>query len=180
MNNENQKWLWTGLVVVLIVLIVLGVTASVKHRSDEGVESSGTGLENNGAGATGAVSNTNSTQGGANSTGAVAVPTKPLPVISSLAPVSGRAGSLVTINGKNFTPSNNFVEFAGYNIGASLSNDSNHISFKIPATIKSCANGTCTNNIVPVAPGSYPVAVRNANGTSNIIYFTVIGPTATQ
>jgi hypothetical protein len=97
-----------------------------------------------------------------------------VPTITSLSPSSGARGSQTTITGTNFTATGNTVKF-GTNTYANLtsSNNGTSISFTVPTT-GSCPNsglGVCA--AVLIQPGTYPVSVTNANGTSNSLKFTI-------
>lgn len=179
MNNRNQKWLWIVLIIILIVLIIWAIVAAYSHQSGNigGEAGSSTSATNQSA-----LEGGNSSQNNGSGKNPFVVPptTKSHPVISSLNPTSGRSGINVSVSGSGFDLTTNYVEFSGFNLGAVGSSDGKHLNFNLPATIKSCTNGNCTNNNVPVGPGSYTVAVRNAKGTSNVVYFMVTSAGPTQ
>ncbi|HZS42968.1 MAG TPA: hypothetical protein VFA52_01990 [Candidatus Paceibacterota bacterium] len=179
MNSDSQKWIWTVLIIILLVLVLWGIVATVNRSSIPGNANQSSSTENALSGNPANTGNS-ATTGSGNSNQNPPTTAKKVPIISSLTPSSGKTGIIVTINGYNFDLLNNSVEFNGYNLGNSGSNDNQHIRFTVPSTIKSCVNGVCGTNSVVVGPGPYPVAVRNANGTSNIIYFNVTAANPNQ
>ncbi len=107
---------------------------------------------------------------------AIIKPATSAPVVSSLSPVSGAAGSQVTIIGTGFTSTNNTVTFAGNPI-TGLNSNGTSLTFTVPSAINpSCYYSTpqCLAPAVIIQPGAYDVTVTNANGASNVVNFTVI------
>lgn len=103
--------------------------------------------------------------------------------ISSIYPISGKAGTIVTITGTGFTPTGNTIRFG--NLGTennplySLLNspDGKNITFTVPLGNYLA----CFANAVPCAgahstyPGTYDISVINTNGVSSSnIFFTVV------
>jgi len=100
---------------------------------------------------------------GGNNSNAVnfTVTAAPVPVISTISPASGLAGSQVTISGTGLKA----------NVGTSS------VSFAdIGAGILSASNTSITCTVPQLSPGSYPVTVSTAGGTSNAVNFTVVVP----
>ncbi len=96
--------------------------------------------------------------------------------LSSLAPTSGRVGTTITLNGSGFT-NDNTVHFG---LGGSQlvpSQNGTTISYTVPQYLSPCSvtpsGSTCTQNIQAVTSGSYPVYVKNGNGTTQTLTFTV-------
>lgn len=79
--------------------------------------------------------------------------------IDSLTPKSGAGNTTVTIKGSGFT-SDSIVNFGSTTVSAITFTNSKALSFVVPT----------------VATGTYPVSVKNANGTSNELSFTVTKP----
>ncbi len=162
---NNQKGLWTVLIIILVILIIWGIVAAYNRSEvapvDQGLNTTST--EVNGT--------SNRGQGGS-SNGTVS--NKNAPLITLLTPSSGSAGNSITVTGARFTPANNSIRFGGYVVGNVVSNDSIHISFSIPTRVSSCLGSGCTtSSSTVVAPGVYPIVVSNTNGTSNLVTFTV-------
>jgi hypothetical protein len=103
------------------------------------------------------------------------------PVISSITPSSGSAGTTVTIKGSDFT-SNNSVKFT-YATFSYINNlnsaDGTTITFKLPSALSACGYGTtfCIQSALSLDVGSHLVSVINANGTSNLKSFSVTAGT---
>lgn len=102
------------------------------------------------------------------------VTTVVVPAITSLSPTSGKVGTQIIINGTGFT-SDSSILFDGYSFGFdAVSAD---IRFTVPTYYPSpCSGATgfyCTASMRLVSPGTHTVAVKNANGTSNSVKFTV-------
>ncbi len=105
--------------------------------------------------------------------------------ISSISPAAGTVGTLAYINGYGFN-SNSTVSFGGATIGASfvsaVGGNGGVLSFTIPQYITPCApNANCIQLAQQVMPGTYPVYVRNYDGTvSNSVNFTVTSSGSNQ
>lgn len=122
------------------------------------------------------------------------------PVINAMNPTSGAVGTQVTLLGNNFSPTGNIVHFGSGAIanvsskpavyscpmmpaGASTTGcgaGADEITFTVPSSVGPyCAPGkACPMYVMVVQPGSYPVSVENAGGTSNTETFTVTDNTA--
>ncbi len=89
--------------------------------------------------------------------------TNPAPVISSLSPTSGAAGSSITINGSNL-------------------GSSDTVSFGSTAATITSSSSTSLTVTVPsgLAAGAYNVTVTASGSTSNAETFTVTGTTSNQ
>lgn len=86
------------------------------------------------------------------------------PVVESISPSSGPAGTMVTLKGKNFTPAGNTV-YAGHVILNNLpSADGKTITFKVSSPLP---EGT-KNFSFPLKFGFF---VENVNGASNVEIF---------
>ncbi len=113
------------------------------------------------------------------------------PMISSIYPTSGPIGTLVTIYGSGFTTgsnlygtsggsvSTNTVLFAGGPINGVATNGTSTLYFNVPSSVGAdCpangqANVMCPMSIRLITPGTNTVLVRNQNGVSNAVVFTV-------
>ncbi len=96
------------------------------------------------------------------------------PILSSITPSQGRAGTLVILQGANFAPSGNKVHFGqGGSMNVSSSNGGTIIYFTIPYTTSACDLAGSSCNPIAVTSGSYPVSVETGSGTSVILSFTV-------
>lgn len=105
--------------------------------------------------------------------------------ISSLFPSSGPVIAVVTIHGSGFTATQNAVSFTkSQNAGSRKiiirnidSIDGTTLRFIVPDQYNPCSNYQdfpCARGaFIGVPPGSYIVQVRNPNGTSNSLVFTV-------
>jgi len=108
------------------------------------------------------------------------------PTITNLNPSSGTVGTNVTITGSGFTPTGNTVNFGTGSLGMWQNlNSSNGMTLQFNATwnytcpmpppcigSQPCAIINCQQP-APPSPGTYPVTVINANGTSNSVNFNV-------
>jgi peptidoglycan hydrolase-like protein with peptidoglycan-binding domain len=97
------------------------------------------------------------------------------PVISAISPSSGSAGTTVTITGSGFMPSD-IVHFSIGGLNATSTNGTS-ISFVVPTSIGPYCkpDQACALYMELLNAGTYPVSVENANGTSNVVSFTIIG-----
>ena len=100
------------------------------------------------------------------------------PILNSLSPALGRVGTLVVLNGSGFTVSGNTAHFGvGGAQNLTSSNNGTTLYFTVPAYISPCdvlpAGSVCAQYIQQVTPGTYPISVRNANGQSQVLNFTV-------
>jgi cytoskeletal protein RodZ len=122
------------------------------------------------------------------STSTPQTPNGPAPKITNIAPTKGPAGTTVTINGTGFDKNSNFVLFGNSNgrhhpdgspdnsRGSTASSDGKTLTFQIPNSGPSGILCDASNHCVGIAAillssGSYKVAVKNANGTSNAVTF---------
>ncbi len=97
------------------------------------------------------------------------------PTVSHLSPSSGAIGTTVTITGSGFTSDNTVIFDYGVIPHISSSNGVS-LTFVVPEALSpSCAysNPACMLAIRMLQPGTYNVSVQNANGTSNVLTFTV-------
>jgi hypothetical protein len=114
------------------------------------------------------------------------------PTITSLSPSSGPVGTKVQIFGSGFLTqapgctnntalscttggSLNTIYFNGMGIAqVSYNTTSGEVDFVIPNSLNNCPAGAqCFVGPTEITPGTYPVYVTNANGTSNTVYFSV-------
>ncbi|MFA6050318.1 MAG: IPT/TIG domain-containing protein [Candidatus Paceibacterota bacterium] len=103
--------------------------------------------------------------------------TPPLPTpisISSLSPSSGPVGTTVTIYGSGFFGDNK-IFFDGSSITAQNSPNGTSLTFTVPSYVSPyCPQGAyCALYAKQILPGTYNVQVKNNNGESNIVTFTV-------
>ncbi|MES3005558.1 MAG: IPT/TIG domain-containing protein [Patescibacteria group bacterium] len=98
------------------------------------------------------------------------------PTITSISPNSGPFGTLVTIYGRDFSLTNNSVNFANVNtVSTNIpSYNGTYIQFVIPASACPANNFACA--LIGLAPGQYPISVSTAYGTSNSLTFTATNP----
>ena len=100
------------------------------------------------------------------------------PILNSLSPAQGRVGTLVLLNGSGFTVSGNTIQFGvGGVSNVTSSNNGSTLYFTVPAFVSPCdvlpTGSVCAQYIQQVTPGTYPVSVRNANGQSQVLNFSV-------
>ncbi len=108
-------------------------------------------------------------------------PVGPLPTITALSPTTGPAGTEVTISGGAFTSHGNAVYFGAGYIPSLASADGTTLVFTVPGSLDpACLFATprCLRPSYATQPGTYQLAVNNANGISNQVAFTVV-PTGT-
>ena len=101
--------------------------------------------------------------------------TRRAPHIDSLAPrkgaISAEDVSEVMIHGRGFTANDNQVFFGGQKVGVVPSEERGSVTrFHVPTTVP----GRRGQLSMRIAPGRYPVRLRNANGTSNSVTFIVL------
>jgi hypothetical protein len=102
-------------------------------------------------------------------------PSSVVPVATALQPTGGRVGSMVTLNGTGFL-STNTVLFGGGPINSiSSTNGGTTLTFTVPSSVGAdCQQGkACPMYERLITAGIYSVTVRNTNGTSNAVSFTV-------
>ncbi len=104
------------------------------------------------------------------------------PVIDSMVPSDGPVGTIITIQGHNFTKKDNSIHFFTGGVNTD-SIDGNTLTFQIPETVGPCdfahASSQYTQCMTPsqfVIPGTYYVYITNSNGKSNSITFKVDAP----
>lgn len=97
-----------------------------------------------------------------------------LPVIFSINPGSGPAGTRVTIKGTGFSPVSNDINFANVPgaVRGLAAPDRSTLTFVIPSTVPCPKDVFCPNT--KLEPTIYPVSVSNASGTSESAKFHVI------
>ena len=107
----------------------------------------------------------------------------PIPVrLHKLQPDYGPIGTVVTIKGSGFTPTNNTILFEYHKIKAG-SFDGQTLTFIVPATVQTpcTSEGACpTSDWQAVVPRKYTVSVTNANGKSNPLDFIVTPTPSTK
>lgn len=100
------------------------------------------------------------------------------PTITSVSPSSGRVGTQVTIYGSGFTPTANTVRFANGGLQNVSAQNGTMILYTIPYATSPCdvlgGGYACAASAQLITPGTYPLFVTNANGTSATVYFTVL------
>jgi hypothetical protein len=101
----------------------------------------------------------------------------PAPTIASIAPDSGPVGTLVTLQGSNFTASNT-VDLTGN--GRSFRLDSparSETGSRLQFRISTCPSyAPLCPTAFTISPGVYDVSVTNSHGTSNRVRFSVTLP----
>jgi hypothetical protein len=99
------------------------------------------------------------------------------PNMAALSPTSGPPGSEVTISGSGFASDENAVHFGSGYIPHRRSPDGSTLAFAVPESLDpECLFAQpfpCRLPSYQTQPGTYDVAVSNANGTSNHIAFDV-------
>ncbi|GEM_PF-6763072 len=116
-----------------------------------------------------------------------AAPTKPItpkpapvvlsaPKITNLLPMATTTGAIVTLTGTGFTPTGNNVNFGVFRAVSNLSSIDGHtISFTVPKYGGAdCApTAACPTWAVLFPAGSEMLTIKNANGVSNQLTFTL-------
>lgn len=102
-----------------------------------------------------------------------------LVTLSYLSPGFGRAGTQIALVGSGFTAFNNTVHFGiGGVQNVPSQNNGAILYFTVPSAVSPCdvlaQSSVCAQFLQQVTPGSYPVFVMNANGTSQTLNFQVI------
>ncbi|MEK7615649.1 MAG: IPT/TIG domain-containing protein [Patescibacteria group bacterium] len=100
------------------------------------------------------------------------------PLIESLTPAIGRAGTTVTVKGIDFLPTGNEVIIGTTWVGSFISRDGNTIRFTVPQRMVTCMGEgdreickiTSTSTFVGKSP---LVWIRNAYGQSNRVPFFI-------
>lgn len=93
------------------------------------------------------------------------------PVVTSFTPTEGNIGTVITITGSGFTPTDNEIHGGDKNIIGLASPDGKTLTFVIPINVP----GYDANNLPPPQNVRMPVwfYVVNANGVSNASVFTL-------
>ncbi len=93
------------------------------------------------------------------------------PVISSLQPTAGAAGTTVKVSGKGFVPTSGRMGASGEDFGGNTV----HLGARVEIKNRNSEDGVSLEFSVPpeIAPGTYDVRVTNQNGSSNAVKFTV-------
>lgn len=98
--------------------------------------------------------------------------------LTYLSPMSGRVGTQVVLQGTGFTPLENTVRFGVGGTQHLPSQNGTQIYYTIPAYVSQCdtmsVGYACTLLAQQITPGTYPVYVTNANGTTQTLTFTVV------
>ncbi len=102
-------------------------------------------------------------------------PANTRPSIQSLAPTSGSIGTSVTIHGSGFTSDNTVSFDSSTAVDGVVSQNGTQLTFTVPQYIRPyCPPGAqCFVYQIPTQPATYSVTVKNQNGTSNGVNFTV-------
>lgn len=100
------------------------------------------------------------------------------PYIGALRPASGTIGTSVTISGSGFTSTGNVVRFDGLSAAANISSpNGTTLTFTVPSSLDiDCPPGiecAAYAHDKQTTAGTYQVSVRNANGTTRPLTFTV-------
>ena len=98
------------------------------------------------------------------------------PVLLGITPASAAVGDTVTIRGSGFTSIGNGVKIGvGYLNGVGTA-DSTSLRFALPSALTPCPPSAqvCIALALLLTPGTYQVAVLNANGTSNELSLQVV------
>jgi IPT/TIG domain len=97
------------------------------------------------------------------------------PVIRALTPDSGPVGTLIRIQGANFT-SDNVIQFRGaqasFAAGSPVSSDENGTRLQFRLSNCPSYEPQCPGFYIP--PGPYTVTVNNINGVSNEVGFVLV------
>jgi len=115
------------------------------------------------------------------------------PRITSVSPYYGPVGTTVTVTGTNFTNDNNVrfdvgaVQHVGSIVTATTTSNTpltESLTFTVPSSVgAACAYGT--NCVLPLyqkllVPGNYNIQIENANGLSNVFFFSVMAGNVTS
>jgi peptidoglycan hydrolase-like protein with peptidoglycan-binding domain len=100
--------------------------------------------------------------------------TNSTPVITSVSPTSGPFGTQVTVTGRNFSSYDNVVNFAGVNRAYTGVSSYDGTTLRFTPTATPCTSGNVCAQVA-LNPGTYTISVTNANGTSNLMNYTVTG-----
>ncbi len=96
--------------------------------------------------------------------------------LSYLSPSAGRVGTQIVISGTGFSAYDNTVHFGVGGMQHVSSVNGTTIAYTIPSYLSPCdtqMGGYCAQYAQQVTPGTYPIYITNANGTSNVLYFQV-------
>jgi hypothetical protein len=101
------------------------------------------------------------------------------PLILNIVPISAAVGTQITITGSNFSPTGNNVNLGPFRIASNLSSvNGNTLSFKLSQYAGPDCNVSPTTACpmweTSLTPNPYQLTVKNANGISNALTFTVV------
>jgi hypothetical protein len=99
-----------------------------------------------------------------------------VPVLTAVMPAQASVGDPIALTGSAFTASNNAIRIGPGYLQGTASSGGTSVTFTLPSALSPCAPWTqvCITLAVLVTPGTYQVAVVNANGTSNELPLQVV------
>lgn len=122
------------------------------------------------------VSNAYGAQNSTSATVVVSGQTAGAVFLSYLSPSAGRVGTQIVISGTGFNAYDNTVHFGVGGTQHVSSVNGTTIYYTIPSYVSPCdtqVSGYCALYAQQVTPGTYPIYITNANGTSNVLNFQV-------
>jgi len=102
-------------------------------------------------------------------------PTGP-PALTAITPAQVSIGDSITLTGSGFAATANAIKIGTGYIQGGVSSDGTSVRFTLPAVLTACPPWAqvCITLAILVTPGTYQVAVANANGTSNELPLRVV------
>jgi|SRR5271168_1701267 len=143
-------------IIILLLIVGFGIYAYIKHASII------------------VVSRPNPPITSTSSTPSLITASSTTPDISYLNKISGPVGTLITVTGSGFLDTNT-VLFGGGPIDNVMSSNATTLSFMVPTSVgPDCKEGmACPLFERLITPGASSISVRNTDGTSNTLPFTV-------
>jgi hypothetical protein len=99
-----------------------------------------------------------------------------VPALTAVTPAQASVGDPIALTGSAFTASNNSIRIGPGYLHGMASSGGTSLTFTLPSALSPCPPWAqvCITLAVLVTPGTYQVAVVNANGTSNELPLQVV------
>ncbi|HEX7486604.1 MAG TPA: IPT/TIG domain-containing protein [Vicinamibacterales bacterium] len=98
------------------------------------------------------------------------------PTVRRIQPSAPAVGDTVTFSGTGFTRTENTIKIGSGYLAHVSASDTSTLRFALPAFLSPCPPEAqvCIQIVLDLTPGTYPVSVINANGTSIPVTMQVV------
>jgi hypothetical protein len=112
---------------------------------------------------------------GGHSNRSPSAPTGP-PALTAITPPQVSIGDSITLTGSGFTTTTNAIRIGSGYIQGGVASGGTSVTFVLPSVLTVCPPWAqvCITLAIVVTPGTYQVAIVNANGTSNELPLRVV------